>query len=180
MTSSEDGCLSNIYEDADSSCPSSVYTDQKFIRSSDIECNTESVHIDSISDQVSQPNSEEPCTSSPWSRTAEQLRTPPKIEVAHQVPAKKRRLRMMDEHADGVRIKILPCPKEQLRRRLRETQVLGDDFYVPNRAQLMLKFLQQHGDRLTKEKPGPEAIYPGFFTVKAFPPILGCVCVCKP
>ena len=86
----------------------------------------------------------------------------------------------MDEHADGVRIKILPCPKEQLRRRLRETQVLGDDFYVPNRAQLMLKFLQQHGDRLTKEKPGPEAIYPGFFTVKAFPPILGCVCVCKP
>ena len=98
MTSSEDGCLSNIYEDADSTdaCPSSVYADQESIRSSDIECNSESVRIDSISDQVSQPNSEELCASSPSSGTAEQVRTPPKIEVAHQVPAKKRRLRMMD------------------------------------------------------------------------------------
>ena len=98
MTSSEDGCLPNIYEDADSTdgCPSSVYADQESIRSSDIECNSESVRIDSISDQVSQPNSEELCASSPSSGTAEQVRTPPKIEVAHQVPAKKRRLRMMD------------------------------------------------------------------------------------
>ena len=69
MTSSEDGCLSNIYEDADSTdaCPSSVYADQESICSSDIECNSESVHIDSISDQVSQPNLEELCASSPSS-----------------------------------------------------------------------------------------------------------------
>ena len=66
----------------------------------------------------------------------------------------------MDEDADGVRSKILPCPKEQFRRRTRETQALGDDFYVPNRAQLMLKFLQQHGERLTQEKPGPRKGFP--------------------
>ena len=161
MTSSEDGCPSNIYADADSTdgCPSSLYVDQESIHSSDIECNSESVHIDRISDQVSQPNSDELCASSPSSGTAEQVRTPPKIEVAHQAPAKKHRLRMMDEDADGVRVKILPCPKEQLRRRLRVTQVLGDDFDVPNRAQLMLKFLQQHGDRSTKEKPGPKKCF---------------------
>ena len=56
------------------------------------------------------------------------------------MPAKKRRLRMVDEDADGVRIKIIPCPKEQFRRRMEETKVLGDDFYVPNKAQLMLNF----------------------------------------
>ena len=99
----------------------------------------------------------------------------------------------MDEDANGVRIKILPCPKEQFSRRMRETQALGDDFYMPNRAQLMLKFLQQHGDRLTKEKPGPkkrfpqhpqvsairaEAVYCRFFAlILFFPPYWG-VCVC--
>ena len=52
MTSSEDGCLSNIYADADSidGCPSSLYADQESVHSSDIECNSESVHIDSISE----------------------------------------------------------------------------------------------------------------------------------
>ena len=63
MAFSEDGCLSNIYEDADSidGCPSSVYADQEPVCSSDIECNSESVRIDSISDKVSQPNSDELC-----------------------------------------------------------------------------------------------------------------------
>eukprot|EP00439_Symbiodinium_sp_Y106_P015050 s6302_g2.t1 len=96
MTSSEDGCLSNIYEDADSAdgCPSNVFADQESIRSSAIECNSESVHIDSISDHVSQPNPEGLCASSPSSGTAAQVKTPPKIEIT-------RRLRMMDEDADG-------------------------------------------------------------------------------
>ena len=34
--------------------------------------------------------------------------------------------------------------------------MLEDDFYLPNRAQLMLDFLQKHGDRVVKETPGPK------------------------
>ena len=62
----------------------------------------------------------------------------------------------MDEDSDGVRIKMIPCAKEQFRRRVEATKVLEDDFYVPNRAQLMLDFLQKHGDRVVKETPGPK------------------------
>ena len=62
---------------------------------------------------------------------------------------------MMDEDSDGVRVKIIPCVKQQFRRRMEATRVLDDDFYVPNRAQLMLNFLQKHGDRIVQETPGP-------------------------
>ena len=62
----------------------------------------------------------------------------------------------MDEDSEGVRIKIIPCVKEQFRRRMEATKVLEDDFYVPSRAQLMLDFLQKHGDRVIKETPGPK------------------------
>ena len=61
----------------------------------------------------------------------------------------------MDEDSDGVRVKIIPCVKQQFRRRVEATRVLNDDFYVPNRAQLMLNFLQKHGDRVVQETPGP-------------------------
>ena len=40
----------------------------------------------------------------------------------------------MDEDSDGVRIKIIPCAKEQFRRRIEATKVLEDDFSVPNSA----------------------------------------------
>ena len=40
------------------------------------------------------------------------------------------------------------------------TKVLNDDFYVPNRAQLMLNFLQKHGDRIVQETPGPKRRFP--------------------
>ena len=66
----------------------------------------------------------------------------------------------MDEDSDGVRIKIIPCVKEQFRQRIAATKVLGDDFYVHNRAQLMLKFLQKHGDRIVKESSGPKKRFP--------------------
>ena len=58
---------------------------------------------------------------------------------------------MMDEDSDGVRIKIFPCAKEQFRRRMEATKMLEADFYLPNRAQLMLGFLQKHGDRVDKD-----------------------------
>ena len=74
---------------------------------------------------------------------------------------KKRRLRMIDEDSDGVRVKIIPRVKQQFRRRMEATKVLNDDFYVPNRAaQLMLNFLQKHGDRIVQETPGPRRRFP--------------------
>ena len=114
----------------------------------------ESRYIDTISEQFLPPSSEGECVPdsanlssassrephSPSSVTPAPVETSPKIEAKPQMPAKKRRLRMVDEDADGVRIKIIPCPKEQFRRRMEETKVLGDDFYVPNKAQLMLNF----------------------------------------
>ena len=62
---------------------------------------------------------------------------------------------MMDEE-DSVRIRIIPSPKEQFRRQMQQTNQLGDDFFLPNRAQLVLNFLKKHGDHLLKEKPGPK------------------------
>ena len=56
------------------------------------------------------------------------------------VEAHGRRLRMIDEDENGVRVKVTPCPKEQLRRRLQQTNRLGDDFFMPNRAQLLFDF----------------------------------------
>ena len=68
-----------------------------------------------------------------------------------ETSSKKRRLRMMDEDSDGVRIKIIPCAKEQFRRRMEATRVLEDDFYSPNRASSLL-----HGDRVVKATSGPK------------------------
>ena len=66
----------------------------------------------------------------------------------------------MDEDSDGVRVKIIPCVKQQFRRRMEATKALNDDFYVPNRAQLMLSFVQKHGDRIVQETPGPRKRFP--------------------
>ena len=77
-----------------------------------------------------------------------------------EISSKKRRLRMTDEDSDGVRVKIIPCVKQQFRRRVEAAKVLNDDFYVPNRAQLMLKVLQKHGDRIVQETPGPRRRFP--------------------
>ena len=63
---------------------------------------------------------------------------------------------LIDEDENGVRVKVIPCPKEQFRRRLQQTNWLGDDFFVPNRAQLMLDCLRKHGDRIVKEKHAPK------------------------
>ena len=77
---------------------------------------------------------------------------------------------------------------------MQATKVLEDDFYVPNRAQLMLDFLQKHGDRVVKETPGPkkrfrstlklvqhvlhkpQTEYQDFVSCR-FPSYEGCVCV---
>ena len=76
------------------------------------------------------------------------------VESKPETSTKKRRLRMMDEDSDGVRIKVIPCVKEHFR----PTKVWEDDFYMPNRAQRMLNFLQKHDDRVVKEISGPKNI----------------------
>ena len=76
---------------------------------------------------------------------------------------------MTDEDSDGVRVKIIPCVKQQFRRRMEATKVLNDDFYVPNRAQLMLSFLQKHGDRIVQETPGRRRCFPTRFSLFSMP-----------
>ena len=70
---------------------------------------------------------------------------------------KKRRLRMIDEDSDGVRVKIIPRVKQQFRRRMEATKVLNDDFYVPNRAaQLMLNFCRSMEIALSRKHLVPD------------------------
>ena len=68
----------------------------------------------------------------------------------------KRRLPMIDEDKHGVRIKVIPSFKQKFRRQMQQANQLQDDFFLPNRAQLVLNFLKKHGDHLVKEKPGPK------------------------
>ena len=106
MSSSDNGFLSISYADPDP------------IHSSDFECSSESMYIDTISEQFLPSSSEGECVpdsaqlSSASSRelhstpsvTAAPVEAPQKIEAKPQLPAKQRRLRMLDQDADGVRI----------------------------------------------------------------------------
>ena len=116
--------------------------------SSVYECSPESVYIDDNSEEIGtassnegrQPDSaelysasdKEPCLSCSVNKTPHE--TSQQVEVKPDTSTKKGRLRMMDEDSDGVRIKIIPCVKEQFRQRIPATKVLEDDFYVPNNA----------------------------------------------
>ena len=149
----------------------SAYAGSADIRSSDYACNSEDLQVPGNSEKDYDPDPDSAELSSncdhesstsqpagPASQTATcQEQTP--IEKS----SKKRKLRMVDEDSDGVRVKIVPCIKQQFRRRMEATRVLNDDFcdfYVPNRAQLMLNFLQKHGDRIVQETTGPRRRFP--------------------
>ena len=98
-------------------------------------CHSSDSELIDASDHELQPdsNSIEDASSNPvrLQSYAEPVRQPqPK-------PKARLRLRMIDEDENGVRVKVIPCPKEQFRRRLQQTNRLGEDFFVPNRAQLM-------------------------------------------
>ena len=70
---------------------------------------------------------------------------------------KKRRFPRLGQNLDGTkkfRLTVRPCRKKEFLRRLHATKDLGDDFYIPNRAQLILDFLRKHGDRMVKEEAG--------------------------
>ena len=47
---------------------------------------------------------------------------------------------MIDEDSDGVRIKVVPSYKQTFRLQMLQTNQLEDDFFLPNRAQLVLNF----------------------------------------
>ena len=113
--------------------------------SSDNECVLDSAEFGSASSIGS-------CKSHP-----EHKGRPEMTEKTEEQPQKtKKRLRMLDEDGDGVRIKVIPDFRKQFRARMTATQQLQDDFYIPNRAQLMLNFLKKHGDRVAQETRGPK------------------------
>ena len=156
MSSSDDGSLSSSYADS--------LAAPELISSSDFECSSDVIAYNNSSDSELLPDSDQELlpdsdniasASSNPSRAGSRNEASSKKEIECQ-PQRKRRLRMIDEHEDGVRIKNIPSPKEQFRRRMQQTNVLGDDFFLPNRAQLILNFLHKHGDRLIEEKPGPK------------------------
>ena len=62
---------------------------------------------------------------------------------------------MIGEDKDGVRIKVIPSFKQKFRQQMQQTNHLQDDFFLPNRARLVLNLLKKHFDQLVKEKPGP-------------------------
>ena len=81
---------------------------------------------------------------------------------------KKRRFARLGENLDGskkFRLIVKSCRKKVFLRRLHATKDLGDDFYIPNRAKLILDFLRQHGDRLVKERNGPKQSFPSTLTL---------------
>ena len=114
MSSSDAGCEFDGSSATEQQCHSS---DSELIDASDHELQPDS---DSVEDFSSNPVR--------LQSYAEPIRQPqPK-------PKARRRLRMIDEDENGVRVKVIPCPREQFCRRLQQTNRLGEYFFVPNRA----------------------------------------------
>ena len=65
------------------------------------------------------------------------LHEPPKTPVRQKHRLRNRR------GQDGVRIKVIPSFKQKFRRQTQQTNHLQDDFFLPNRAQLVLNFLKK-------------------------------------
>ena len=83
------------------------------------------------------------------------LHEPPKTPVRQ-----KRRLRMIEEDKDRVRIKVIPSLKQKFCRQMQQTNHLQDDFFLPNRAQLVLNFLKNMVTSLLKKSPVPRSGLP--------------------
>ena len=80
-----------------------------------------------------------------------------------QSATKKRRFPRLGENLDGskkFRLIVKSCRKKVFLRRMQATKDLDDDFYIPNRAKLILDFLKNHGDRRVRERNGPRQSFP--------------------
>ena len=153
MFSSDGSCSADIssYESDAEMCSCSV--DSKEFFESDLDPLPDSALAASDSDPDPLSDSAS-FASADCSESRSKKRSPQ--ELPKNPIRQKRRLRMIDEDNDGVRIKVIPYYKQTFRRRqMFQTNQLQDDFFLPNRAQLVLNFLKKHGDHLVKEKPGP-------------------------
>ena len=92
-------------------------------------CHSSDSELIGASDQELQPDSDSVENASS-SRGCSQSQVEP-VRQLQPKPKARRRLRMIDDDENGVRVKVTPCPKEQFRRRLQHTNRLGDDFFVP-------------------------------------------------
>ena len=80
------------------------------------------------------------------------------IQDQLQSVTKKRRCPRLGENLYGsrkFRLIVKSCRKKVFLRRLQANKDLDDDFYIPNRAKLILDFLKSHGDRMVRERNGP-------------------------
>ena len=110
----------------------SIYTGSDGICNSDYDCNSEDVQSENpeIKDgpdsaEISNDFDQESCALGSDGSITEAVSCQFKISFE---ASKKRKFRMMDEDSDGIRIKIIPCTKEQFRRRMEATKILKDDF----------------------------------------------------
>ena len=98
---------------------------QDLFRSSDFERSSESAHIDDNSEEIASIGSsrgrqldsaevsasdKEPCLSGSASTNSHVMSY--QVESKPEISTKKRRLRMVDEDSDGIRIKGILCVKE--------------------------------------------------------------------
>ena len=146
----------------------SAYTGSADICSSDYACNSEDIQVSRNSEKDDDPDPDsaellsncdhESSTSQPAGPSSQTATCQEQTPIEES--SKKRKLRMMDEDSDGVRVKIVPCVKQQFRRRMEATRVLNDDFYVPNRAQLMLNFFAEAWRSHRSGNTWPQATLP--------------------
>ena len=113
----------------------SAYTGSADSCSSDYACNSEDLQVsgNSEKDDDSDPDSAE-LLSNCGHKSSSSQPAGPSAQTAtcqEQTPieksSKKRKLRMMDEDSDGVRVNIVPCVKQQFRQRMEATRVLNDE-----------------------------------------------------
>ena len=110
--------------------------------------------------QSSSSSSESVMSPHPGQQVSRQEQLPP--------VAKKRRFSRLGENLDGsqkFRLIVKSCRKKVLLRRLQATKDLDDDFYIPDRAKLILDFLQNHGDRMVRERNGPRQSFSSTLTL---------------
>ena len=113
----------------------SAYTGSADSCSSDYACNSEDLQVsgNSEKDDDSDPDSAELLSNCGHKSSSSQPAGPAAQTATcqEQTPieksSKKRKLRMMDEDSDGVRVNIVPCVKQQFRQRMEATRVLNDE-----------------------------------------------------
>ena len=109
----------------------SAYTGSADICSSDYACNSEDIKMSTNSERDDDPDSAKLSSNcnhesnKPRPAGSSSQTMPLQGQTPIEESSKKRRLRMMDEDSDGVRVKIIPCVKQQFRRRMEATKVLN-------------------------------------------------------